>query len=54
MIVHPGSNVGAVVGFGAVLVGGLDWSNFPEPGSAVDALSNTVPISPTQVELLGP
>lgn len=54
MIVHPGSNVGAVIGFGAVLVGGLSFSNIPSPSTAVSSLSNVVALSPTLAQLNGP
>lgn len=54
MIVHPGSNVGVVIGYGDTPVGGLSFSNFPSPGDAVSGLSNTTTISPTLAELNGP
>lgn len=54
MIVHPGSNVGAVIGFGSVLVGGLDFNDIPSPSTDVSSISNNPTISPTDAELDGP
>lgn len=54
MIVHPGSNVGVVIGFGATPVGGLTYANTPNAATTVESLSNTPALSPTLAQLNGP
>jgi len=51
MIVHPGSNVSAVLNVSLSLVGGLTYSNYPAAAVETDDLVLAPAISPTVAEL---